>query len=162
MPNLPIHFSLSSPEETHQWGALLAKYSAQLPSVWLLNGELGSGKTTFVQGLAAGLGIAERLTSPTFALVHEYQSPQGLLLFHFDLYRLGSAEEVFDLGFEDYLRQPRSLCLFEWAERFPEIFPTDCLKIQFSHAEHGRSAALYLPAGCAMLEAVFRKDWQLR
>ncbi|MBT9544749.1 MAG: tRNA (adenosine(37)-N6)-threonylcarbamoyltransferase complex ATPase subunit type 1 TsaE [Candidatus Sericytochromatia bacterium] len=162
MPNLPIHFSLSAPHETHQWGALLAKYTAQLPSVWLLNGELGSGKTTFVQGLAAGLGITERLTSPTFALVHEYQTPQALLLFHFDLYRLGSAEEVFELGLEDYLRHPHSLCLFEWAERFPEIFPADCLKIQFRHAEPGRSADLYLPDGCAMLETVFKKDWQLR
>jgi len=162
MPNLPIRFSLSSPEETFQWGVLLAKHSNDLPPVWLLNGELGSGKTTFVQGLAAGLGITERLTSPTFALVHEYHTPLGLFLCHFDLYRLNSAEEVFELGLEDYLLHPRSLCLFEWAERFPDIFPADSLKIQFSHAEQGRNADLYLPAGCVMLDEVFKKDWQLR
>lgn len=162
MSTLPIHFSLSSPEATFQWGVFLASHHLRLPAVWLLNGELGSGKTTFVQGLATGLGIAERLTSPTFALVHEYQNPEGLFLFHFDLYRLGGADEVFELGFEDYLARPASLCVFEWAERFPEIFPRDVLQIQFAHAEPGRSADLYLPAGYDMLEAVFKKDGQLQ
>jgi tRNA threonylcarbamoyladenosine biosynthesis protein TsaE len=157
---LPIHFDLAAPEATRRLGLFLAKYSAQLPSVWLLNGELGSGKTTFVQGLAAGLGIDEPLTSPTFALVHEYKTSADKLLFHFDLYRLSSADEVFELGFEDYLMKPNSLCLFEWAEKFPDIFSDTALKIHFFHADPGRRVDIYLPLSCVMLETIFRKDWQ--
>lgn len=161
MSELPLYFRLKSPEETRRLGSFLAKYSSNLPAVWLLNGELGSGKTTFVQGLAAGLGISEPLTSPTFALVHEYQTPQGILFFHFDLYRLGSSEELFEIGFEDYLQQPQALCVFEWAERFPDVFPADSLTIELTHTEEGRSAALYLPSACDMLETILRKDWPL-
>lgn len=79
-----------------------------------LEGQLGSGKTTLVQGIAAGLGFAGRVSSPTFALLHPYPTPQGTLL-HLDAYRAGSAEELFDLGLEEQLQQAR-LAVIEWGE----------------------------------------------
>ena len=79
-----------------------------------LRGGLGAGKTAFTRGLARGLGIDEAVTSPTYTIVNEY--PQGRLpLFHFDMYRLHDAEELFDLGWEDYLDRG-GVCAVEWSE----------------------------------------------
>lgn len=77
-------------------------------------GDLGAGKTAFTRGLAQGLGIADRVTSPTFNIVNEYEGGR-LPLFHFDLYRLGGADELFDIGWEDYLARG-GVCAVEWSE----------------------------------------------
>ncbi len=91
------------PAETQ---ALGAKLGARLGAGSLLafTGGLGAGKTAFIRGLAEGLGITEPVTSPTFTIVNEYEGGR-LPLFHFDLYRLGSSDELFDIGWEDYLRR---------------------------------------------------------
>ena len=104
----------NSVEETEHLGADLA---AKLPagSVVAFTGDLGAGKTAFVRGMARGLGVAERVTSPTFTIVNEYEGG-GLSLFHFDLYRLESADELFDIGWEDYLGRG-GVCAVEWSEK---------------------------------------------
>ncbi len=81
-------------------------------------GDLGAGKTAFTRGLAQGLGIREMVTSPTYTIVNEYESGR-LPLFHFDMYRLSSAEELFDIGWEDYLSRG-GICAVEWSERVEE------------------------------------------
>ena len=83
-------------------------------AVIAFTGDLGAGKTAFTRGLARGLGIVERVTSPTFTIVNEYEGGR-LPLFHFDLYRLGSSDELFDVGWEDYLSRG-GVCAVEWSE----------------------------------------------
>ena len=82
-------------------------------------GELGMGKTAFTRGLARGLGFTGRVTSPTFTIVNEYEG--RLPLFHFDMYRLGDEEELFDIGWEDYLRRG-AVCAVEWSENVKDAF----------------------------------------
>lgn len=89
-------------------------------------GGLGAGKTAFTRGLAAGLGCTARVSSPTFTVVNEYDGP--LPLFHFDMYRLSGAEELFDIGWEDYLSRP-GVCAVEWSERVEEALPEDAVTV---------------------------------
>ena len=112
--------STRSPAETAAVGERLAREAAA-GEVWALVGDLGAGKTHFVQGIAAGLGVPAGATSPTFTLVHEHTGGR-LPLFHFDLYRLRSAEEALDLGWEEYL-DAGGLAVVEWADRFPALLP---------------------------------------
>lgn len=91
-------------------------------SVVLLNGGMGAGKTTLVRELAAQLGSADNVTSPTFALVNEYIAADGDSLFHFDMYRIERIEEAIDMGFTEYL-DSGCLCLIEWSERVAELLP---------------------------------------
>ena len=102
-----------SPEETEALGERLAE-PLRPGDVVAYFGDLGAGKTAFTRGLARGLGIAEPVTSPTYTLVNEYLSGR-MPLFHFDMYRLGSSEELFDIGWEDYLARG-GVCAVEWSE----------------------------------------------
>ena len=102
-----------SETETQQAGAELVKTLAP-GSVVAMYGDLGAGKTAFTGGLAEGLGISGRITSPTFTIVNEYEGGR-LPLFHFDMYRLGSAEDLWDIGWEDYLDR-NGICAVEWSE----------------------------------------------
>lgn len=95
-----------------------------------LHGDLGAGKTTFVQGLAAGLGIRTRVTSPTFILANEYQTPRGWRLVHVDAYRLSEgAEEAAAFGLEELLDATDTIVAIEWAELVSGLLPADCLQI---------------------------------
>ncbi len=89
-------------------------------------GGLGAGKTAFTRGLAAGLGCRGRVTSPTFTIVNEYDGP--IPLFHFDMYRLGSEEELFDIGWEDYLARP-GVCAVEWSEQVAGALPPEAVRV---------------------------------
>ncbi|MBR2309345.1 MAG: tRNA (adenosine(37)-N6)-threonylcarbamoyltransferase complex ATPase subunit type 1 TsaE [Oscillospiraceae bacterium] len=106
-------FLTTSPAETENIGAALG---AILPpgTVIAYTGDLGAGKTAFTRGLARGLGCADRVTSPTYTIVNEYLSGR-LPLFHFDMYRLSSSDDLFDIGWEDYL-QRGGVCAVEWSE----------------------------------------------
>ena len=112
-----MQFFTTSPEETEALGERLA---AQLHGGEIIayRGELGAGKTAFTRGLARGLGITMRVTSPTYTIVNEY--PGGRLpLFHFDMYRLHDADDLFDIGWEDYLERG-GVCAVEWSENVAE------------------------------------------
>ena len=105
-----------SEAETEALGQALAA-RLRPGSVVAYRGDLGAGKTAFTRGLARGLGCRGRVTSPTFTIVNEYEGPTPL--FHFDLYRLGDEEELYDIGWEDYLAR-RGVCAVEWSENVTE------------------------------------------
>ncbi len=112
-----MEFYTNSPQETE---TLAARLGARLApgTVIAYRGPLGAGKTAFTRGLARGLGVREPVTSPTYTIVNEYLTGR-LPLFHFDMYRLGSAEELFDIGWEDYLDRG-GVCAVEWSENVAE------------------------------------------
>ena len=107
----------NSPEETEKIGAALAKI-LKPGTVIAYRGDLGAGKTAFTRGLAKGLGSKEMVTSPTYTIVNEYLDGR-LPLFHFDMYRLASAEDLWDIGWEDYLDR-NGVCAVEWSENVTE------------------------------------------
>ena len=115
-----------SPEETEDIGARLAQRLGP-GAVVAFTGDLGAGKTAFTRGLARGLGIPDRITSPTFTIVNEYEGGR-LPLFHFDMYRLGSADELFDIGWEDYLRRG-GVCAVEWSENIADALEEDAVRV---------------------------------
>lgn len=91
-------------------------------------GELGAGKTTFIQQLCKYLGVKQEVTSPTFALVNEYSGTEDRSIFHFDFYRLDEPEEVLDIGFEDYISSGFK-CFMEWPEKIEPYLPGDLLRV---------------------------------
>ncbi|HJB69625.1 tRNA (adenosine(37)-N6)-threonylcarbamoyltransferase complex ATPase subunit type 1 TsaE [Flavonifractor sp. An10] len=115
-----------SPEDTEDIGARLAE-QLEPGAVVAFTGDLGAGKTAFTRGLARGLGIPDRITSPTFTIVNEYEGGR-LPLFHFDMYRLGSADELFDIGWEDYLRRG-GVCAVEWSENIADALEEDAVRV---------------------------------
>lgn len=117
----------SKPEETAHLGYLLGTL-AQPEDMFCLTGDLGAGKTCFSQGLARGLGVRDPVTSPTFTLINEYQG--RLPLYHMDVYRLGGAEDMEDLGYEEYFYGD-GLCLVEWANVVAPVLPAQRLEIEF-------------------------------
>lgn len=106
-------FETHSPEQTEALGEALGKV-LRPGTVVAYTGDLGAGKTAFTRGLAKGLGASEPVTSPTYTIVNEYLSGR-IPLFHFDMYRLGSSEDLFDIGWEDYLERG-GVCALEWSE----------------------------------------------
>lgn len=110
----------NSSKETYDCGFRMGQ-EAEPGQIICLEGDLGVGKTVFTQGFADGLGIDEPICSPTFTIIQEYT--QGRLpLYHFDVYRLGSCEEMDEIGYEEYFYSD-GVCLVEWGNLFPELFP---------------------------------------
>ncbi len=137
-------FALDSAAQTQALGLYLGQ-TLNAGSILLLEGDLGSGKTTLVQGIGAGLGIQDAIASPTFALIHEY--PEGRIpLYHLDLYRL-SPLEVTELYPELYwqgVEVPLGIVAIEWPARLIEQ-PTDYLQIELTHTENARQATFFSP-----------------
>jgi tRNA threonylcarbamoyladenosine biosynthesis protein TsaE len=116
-----------SPAQTRRLGRQIGE-CAQPGDVICLEGPLGTGKTVFVQGVAAGLGVAQSVTSPSFVIAHEYRG--RLPLYHIDLYRLARSQAA-DLGLEQYL-EGGGVTIVEWGERLPEQFRADCLEAEMT------------------------------
>lgn len=131
-------FTVDSVEETWE---LAKRFAAELKpgDVVCLEGDLGAGKTTFTQGVAAALGVKGRVTSPTFCLVQEHRAERGAngevpLLVHMDLYRLHGEDDVIAIGWEDYLAEGAVL-IVEWPERAGSLIPAEAKRVRFSHLE---------------------------
>ena len=121
-----MEFITNSPQETEQIGQALGRV-LQPGTVLAYEGDLGAGKTAFTRGLGRGLGASESVTSPTYTIVNEYLTGR-LPLFHFDMYRLRSAEELWDIGWEDYLERG-GICAVEWSENVAEALE-DAVRIR--------------------------------
>ncbi|MCP4309861.1 MAG: tRNA (adenosine(37)-N6)-threonylcarbamoyltransferase complex ATPase subunit type 1 TsaE [Bacteroidetes bacterium] len=105
-------------------------------SVIAFSGEMGAGKTTFIQSLCRALGVPEDVNSPTFALVNEYFTAEGESLFHFDLYRIEDPDELFDMGYEEYFFSGKK-CFIEWPEKAGHLIPDDALMVHIEVKEDG-------------------------
>ena len=118
------------------------KLAASLPdgSVVAMYGDLGAGKTAFVRGMARGMGLDCRVSSPTFTIVNEYLGKRELI--HFDMYRLGGADELFDIGWEDYISRG-AVCVVEWSENVSEAFFGDEVKVSIEKlSDNGRKITI--------------------
>ena len=126
---LPARTVCRSPDETR---AVAARLADECPdgTVLCLHGDLGAGKTCFVQGLARAIGVRRPVGSPTFTLVNEYRGRRGLA--HIDLYRVRGAVDAFSLGLEDYLEHYPGIVAIEWAERASDFMPEDAWHVRLS------------------------------
>ena len=121
-----MEYISNSAQETEALGERLAA-RLRPGDVIAYTGDLGAGKTAFTRGLARGLGVADRVTSPTFTIVNEYEGGR-LPLFNFDLYRMDSPEELFDIGWEDYLARG-GVCAVEWSENVADALERDTVRV---------------------------------
>ena len=96
--------------------------------VFAFYGKMGAGKTTFIKALCEELGVEDVITSPTFAIINEYGTPDGQSIYHFDFYRIKKIEEVYDMGYEDYFYSG-ALCLIEWPELIEDLLPEDAVRV---------------------------------
>lgn len=128
-----MEYCSNSVAETEELGAQLAA-RLRPGDVVAYTGDLGAGKTAFTRGIARGLGIPERVTSPTFTIVNEYEGGR-LPLFHFDLYRLGDPEELFDIGWEDYLARG-GVCAVEWSENVAGALEDEPIRVDIRRGVH--------------------------
>ena len=126
-----MQFVSHNTQETEQFGEEVAK-SLRGGDVLAFTGSLGMGKTAFTRGLARGLGCRGRVTSPTFTIVNDYDGKTPL--FHFDMYRLGSSDELFDIGWDDYLARG-GVCAVEWSERVSDALPDDTIYVDIARGE---------------------------
>ena len=127
-----MEYISNSPQETEALGERLAA-RLRPGDVIAYTGDLGAGKTAFTRGLARGLGVIDRVTSPTFTIVNEYEGGR-LPLFHFDLYRMDSPEELFDIGWEDYLARG-GVCAVEWSEHAEGAFEEEPIWVDIRRGE---------------------------
>lgn len=123
---MPDVFESRSAADTFAYGKALGEKAAP-GEIYTLVGDLGVGKTVFTQGFAEGLGITESVNSPTFTILQSYEEGR-LPLYHFDVYRIGDASEMEEIGYEDCFYGD-GVCLIEWADLVAEILPKDCIRI---------------------------------
>ena len=127
-------------EDTQKLGENLAKEILEFKTsssavVLALQGDLGAGKTTFLQGFAKGLGIKEIVNSPTFVIMKKFElkNNEFKYFYHFDCYRLNEAEEILHLGFKEIISDPKNIVAIEWPEKLGDLLPQNAIKISFEH-----------------------------
>ena len=140
-----MDYITNSEQDTEQLGVRLAG-TLRSGDVVAFTGDLGAGKTAFTRGLARGLGITDRITSPTFTIVNEYEGGR-LPLFHFDMYRLGSSDELFDIGWEDYLSR-NGVCAVEWSEIVDDAIEGDAIRVDIRRGAADSQRIITIKGGC--------------
>ncbi len=138
-----MEYQSHSAEETERIGEKLGT-TLSSGAVIAYRGGLGMGKTAFTRGLARGLGCTGRVTSPTFTIVNEYSG--SIPLFHFDMYRLDSSDDLFDIGWEDYLERG-GVCVVEWSERVADALPQDTLWVDISRGSGENDRIITITGG---------------
>jgi tRNA threonylcarbamoyladenosine biosynthesis protein TsaE len=145
LPSLAAHGRLALTElELVSWGERLGR-AARPPLVVTISGDLGAGKTTLASAICRGYGVTERVTSPTFALVHEYAAERSIV-YHLDLYRLAEPEELVQLGWDEIMNA-EALILVEWPERAGALLPADHLPIILAHPDEDPSRRVLYAGG---------------
>ena len=129
----------SSPEETHSIGEIIGSI-ADASDLILLIGQLGSGKTVFTSGIGDGMGVNGRVASPTFVIVRWHHG--SIPLYHVDLYRIETRDDVEGLGLEEYFND--GVCVVEWADRSLEIFPMERLTVQFQYGDNPEQRVMHV------------------
>lgn len=151
-----------SPEETRKVGQTMGR-NLFPSSIVALMGELGSGKTVLVQGIAQGLGITSLVKSPSFLIVREYEG--FLPLYHLDLYRIRTEEEIISLGYEEYLYQKKGVVVIEWAERMKNLLKLSHLQVRLEVISPLERRLIFHPQGTPYEKIVQRiktekiKEW---
>lgn len=145
-----VEIITKTPQETQKIAKILAKEIRRTATydngalAIALDGELGVGKTTFTQGFAAGLGIKEKITSPTFLIMKKIDlhkhllkaknyKPKAMYFYHLDCYRLKNKKDLIDLGIKNILAEPENIVLIEWAQKIKKILPKNIIKVEFKH-----------------------------
>ena len=145
-----LDFISHSPEQTRRIGWRIGQY-ARARDLFLLSGPFGAGKTLLTQGLAAGLGIAERVTSPSFTLVNEYgghtAAGEPIRLYHVDLYRLETEAEVDSVGLDELFADPEGVCAIEWPDRLGAAVPQEYLLIALTPVSEMKRRLTLTPSG---------------
>lgn len=130
-----MEIKIQSLEEIHEAARTFIREMGD-NSVFAFYGKMGAGKTTFIKAVCECLGVEDVINSPTFAIVNEYRSETGELIYHFDFYRIKKLEEVYDMGYEDYFYSG-ALCFIEWPELIEEVLPGNAVKVEIEEAEDG-------------------------
>ena len=120
-------YETNSEKETFELGKNLGE-QAKAGQIFCLNGDFGVGKTVFTQGFAKGLGIEENVNSPTFTIIQVYEEGR-IPLYHFDVYRIGDPEEMYEIGYEEYFFG-EGVCLIEWSKLIEELIPEEAINIE--------------------------------
>jgi tRNA threonylcarbamoyladenosine biosynthesis protein TsaE len=147
-----IELTSDSSNFTKKIGSLFAKIFNG-GDIILLSGELGAGKTTFISGIAEGLGLAENLSSPSFTILSIYRIGNKRKLVHADFYRLNNIDEILNIGIEDYLYDRNSFVCIEWGDRIKDYLKVNYLEIRFDYClENGRSNSKDIFGGLSVVD----------
>ena len=105
-------------------------------NIFAFYGKMGSGKTTFIKSICEELGVEDSINSPTFAIVNEYEDKEKRTIYHFDFYRIKSVEELYNMGYEEYIYS-NAICFMEWPELIEELLPEECIKVYINENADG-------------------------
>lgn len=133
-----MQIKINGLEETKEFGIKLGKL-LNSGDILCLNGDLGAGKTTLTKSIGIGLGVTDYITSPTFALINEYEG--RVPVYHFDVYRLENVEDLYDLGFDDYF-YGKGVCIIEWADKIEKLLPEERIVLDIEKGEDENSRVI--------------------